>query len=64
MREWHGGKLADQTEYLYDPAQKKLIVDRSDVDPDGFVWACCEKRYRVEVLDEQTLKLVRLNRRW
>ena len=62
LREWIGEKLVDWTEYLYDPAQKELIVDRANVESDGFVWACCEECYRVETLDDHTLKLFCLNR--
>ena len=34
--------------WFYDPAENELIIDRSDIEPDGFVWACHEERYRVE----------------
>ncbi len=60
LREWSGDRLVNRTEYDYYPADRLLIVDRSDLQPDGFVWICYEELYRIEKVDINTLKIHRL----
>ena len=54
--EWDGERLIDLTEYCYHSVEDKLTIDRQAIDPGGEKIRH-EEHFRIEVLNEQTLKL-------
>ncbi len=52
-----GERVVNRTLYFYDPTENKLVIDRSDLEPDGFVSTCYEERFRVEAVGGETLVL-------
>ncbi len=55
--EQHGGRPVGQTIYVWYHTENELVIDRSDLEPDGFMWICYEERLRVECVEGGTLRL-------
>ncbi len=53
--EQHGGRPVCQTTYVWYHAENEMVIDRSDLEPDGFVWICYEERLRIDKIDDNTL---------